>query len=261
MVKPGGAVYAWVYPRERALRETVMGALRSVTTRLPGPAMRTLSFALAPLTLAVRSYSGTQLGRATWNECAQVVHDWLAPPLQSHHDWDEVAGWARAAGLGDLERLPIPVGITAWRPRGGNAPGRDRVSRARVRGAPRSGAVAASPCVAGRGRQGSAHGAHGVRRRRAAGRPTRARFGAGGPDLPHHDHVEDRGTFGARGLAHHGDGVARVLVQARPSSSVVRRSTRSKPAASACASAAERSVRPTPWRREQGRTARPLISA
>jgi SAM-dependent methyltransferase len=117
VVKPGGALYVWVYPRERALRETVSGALRAVTTRLPGPAMRTLSFALAPLTLGVRSYSGTTLGRATWNECAQVVHDWLAPPLQSHHDWDEVAGWACAAGLTDLERLPIPVGITAWRPR------------------------------------------------------------------------------------------------------------------------------------------------
>jgi SAM-dependent methyltransferase len=129
VVKPGGAVYVWVYPRERALRETVMGALRSVTTRLPGPAMRTLSFALAPLTLAVRSYSGTQLGRATWNECAQVVHDWLAPPLQSHHDWDEVAGWARAAGLADLERLPIPVGITAWRPFAAEPP-RDAVSSA-----------------------------------------------------------------------------------------------------------------------------------
>jgi SAM-dependent methyltransferase len=116
VVKPGGALYVWVYPREGALRETVSGTVRTLTTRLPGPAVRALCFALAPLTLAVRSYSKTQFGRATWAECAQVVHDWLAPPLQSHHEWDEVAGWARAAGLADLERLPIPVGITAWRP-------------------------------------------------------------------------------------------------------------------------------------------------
>ena len=78
--------------------------------------MRWLSFALAPLTLGVRSYSGTTFGRATWAECAQVVHDWLAPPLQSHHTYEEVAGWAARAGLTRMERLPIPVGLTAWKP-------------------------------------------------------------------------------------------------------------------------------------------------
>ena len=116
VVRPGGAVYVWVYPREGALREASFAAARSVTTRLPGPVMRWLAFALAPLTLGVRSYSGTRFGRATWAECAQVVHDWLAPPLQSHHGYEEVAGWAAAAGLTCMERLPIPTGLTAWRP-------------------------------------------------------------------------------------------------------------------------------------------------
>ncbi len=116
LVKPGGALYVWVYPREGFLRELVFGTARAVTTRLPGPVVRWLSFAVAPLTLFVRSYSGTRLGRATWSECAQVIHDWIAPPLQSHHTWEEVAGWAAEAGLVDCERLPIPTGITAWRP-------------------------------------------------------------------------------------------------------------------------------------------------
>jgi hypothetical protein len=80
--------------------------------------VRWLAFALAPLTVGVRSYSGTRWGRATWAECAQVVHDWIAPPLQSHHTWAEVSGWAAEAGLGPVERLPIPIGITAWRPAG-----------------------------------------------------------------------------------------------------------------------------------------------
>jgi SAM-dependent methyltransferase len=40
VVKPGGAVYVWLYPREGALREAVFGAARFVTTRLPGPALR-----------------------------------------------------------------------------------------------------------------------------------------------------------------------------------------------------------------------------
>lgn len=116
VVKPGGAVYVWVYPREGTLREAVFSSARAVTTRLPGPVMRWLAFALAPLTIGVRSYSGTRFGRATWAECTQVVHDWLAPPIQSHHTYEEVAGWAAAAGLGRMERLPIPTGLTAWKP-------------------------------------------------------------------------------------------------------------------------------------------------
>jgi SAM-dependent methyltransferase len=117
LVRPGGPLYVWVYPREGALRESVFRVARVVTTRLPGPAVQTLAFALAPLTAFVRSYSGTRFGRATWGECAQVVHDWISPPLQSHHGFDELAAWARDAGLTDVERLPIPTGIVAWRPR------------------------------------------------------------------------------------------------------------------------------------------------
>lgn len=116
VVKPGGAVYVWLYPQEGRLREAVFGAARAVTTRLPGAALRTLCFALAPLTAFVRSYSGTKFPRATWAECAQVVHDWLAPRLQSHHTVEEVSGWAAAAGLVDVEVLPVPVGIVAWKP-------------------------------------------------------------------------------------------------------------------------------------------------
>jgi ubiquinone/menaquinone biosynthesis C-methylase UbiE/uncharacterized protein YbaR (Trm112 family) len=116
VTRPGGAVYAWLYPREGRLREGAMGVARAVTTRLPGAAIRFLSFALAPATIFVRSYSGTRLGRATWAECAQVVHDWLAPRRQSHHAFEEVAEWARAAGLADVERLPVPTGIVAWKP-------------------------------------------------------------------------------------------------------------------------------------------------
>lgn len=116
VVKPGGAVYVWLYPKEGRLREAFFGAARAVTTRLPGAALRTFCFAVAPLTAAVRSYSKTRFPRASWGECAQVVHDWLAPPIQTHHTFDEVAGWAKEAGLGELEELPVPVGMTAWKP-------------------------------------------------------------------------------------------------------------------------------------------------
>jgi SAM-dependent methyltransferase len=115
LVKPGGALYVWLYPEEGPWREAVFGAARRITTRLPAVLVRILAFALVPLTVFVRSYSGTRLGRATWSECAQVVHDWIAPPLQSHHSEAQVRGWAREAGLVDVEVLPVPVGVTAWR--------------------------------------------------------------------------------------------------------------------------------------------------
>jgi SAM-dependent methyltransferase len=118
VVRPGGAVYVWLYPREGAARETFFGAARAVTTRMPGPVVRGLCFAIAPLTAGVRSYSGTKFPRATWGECAQVVHDWLAPPLQSHHTQDELFRWAREEGLVDAVPHPIPVGLTAWKPAG-----------------------------------------------------------------------------------------------------------------------------------------------
>ncbi len=116
VVKPGGAVYAWLYPREGRLREAFFGAARAVTTRLPGAILRWLCFAAAPLTALVRSYSGTRFPSATWAECAQVAHDWLAPALQSHHRFDEVAAWAREEGLTGVERLPVDVGVVAWKP-------------------------------------------------------------------------------------------------------------------------------------------------
>jgi SAM-dependent methyltransferase len=115
VVRPGGAVYVWLYPREGALRERVFGAARAVTTRLPGALLRALCFAIAPLTLFVRSYSGTRFPNATWAECAQVAHDWLAPPLQSHHTFEEVSAWAKEEDLVDVERLPVPVGVVAWK--------------------------------------------------------------------------------------------------------------------------------------------------
>ena len=30
--------------------------------------------------------------------------------------FEEAEGWARRLGLSDVERLPIPVGIVAWKP-------------------------------------------------------------------------------------------------------------------------------------------------
>ena len=116
LVKPGGFLYVWLYPKEGALREAAHRSLRSVTTRLPARATCALSFALVPLLSLTRTYSGTSLRNARWGECAQVVYDWLSPAYQSHHAPDEVAEWYREAGFEAPEATPIPTGFVGRRP-------------------------------------------------------------------------------------------------------------------------------------------------
>lgn len=118
LVAPGGYLYLWVYPRGGWPWETTHRLARAVTSRLPSPVLAALCHGLVPLLGLVPTYSQTRLGRASWSQCAQVVWDWLSPPYQSHHTREEVAGWLRAAGLVDIEHLPVPVGCIARRPRG-----------------------------------------------------------------------------------------------------------------------------------------------
>ncbi|MEQ8765551.1 MAG: methyltransferase domain-containing protein [Planctomycetota bacterium] len=118
LVRPGGYLYLWVYPRGSVLWESVHRAGRAVTTRLPNPVLGGLCTALVPLLSVVPTYSQTRLGRASWQQCAQVVWDWLSPPYQSHHSFEEVQGWLEAEGFEGCERLPVPTGIIARRPRG-----------------------------------------------------------------------------------------------------------------------------------------------
>ncbi len=116
LVAPGGYLYLWVYPRGGRAWEITNRWLRIVTTRMPNRLLAALCYALVPLLSLVPTYSQTRLGRATWRQCAQVVWDWLSPPYQSHHTFKEVAGWLQAAGLVDVESLPVPVGCIARRP-------------------------------------------------------------------------------------------------------------------------------------------------
>ncbi len=111
LVRPGGYLYVWLYPREGRAFETTHRVLRAATMRLPARAVAGISFALVPLLSVARTYSGTRLGRARWSECAQVVYDWLSPAHQSHHSPPEVRGWFEAEGFETIEDLPVPVGM------------------------------------------------------------------------------------------------------------------------------------------------------
>jgi len=117
-MSPGGYTDIWVYPVGSWAWEAANKVLRGVTTRLPSPLLWTLCYCLVPALSVVKTWSGTQFGKNTWSECAQVIHDWLAPRYQSHHKPEELIGWFKEEGLEKIKSIPPATMV------GGRRPGR-----------------------------------------------------------------------------------------------------------------------------------------
>jgi hypothetical protein len=123
LLKPGGRIVVWVYPRERALVGAIMNAQRAVSTRLPLGFLELLCRLSVPVGAAKRRLMasryriverlGVALHLATigvsMHPDAEVrvcdTLDWYAPRYLSRHTVDEVMGWFREAGLVDLADL------------------------------------------------------------------------------------------------------------------------------------------------------------
>jgi SAM-dependent methyltransferase len=123
LLKPGGRIAVWVYPRERPALERVMDLHRAVSTRLPLPVLVALSRLMAPVGGLKRRLmaSGNRLvARAgVWLNVLTIgvsMHpdpevrvcdtlDWYAPKYLSRHTPDEVRGWFAEAGLMDVTDL------------------------------------------------------------------------------------------------------------------------------------------------------------
>jgi SAM-dependent methyltransferase len=120
LLKPGGRIAIWVYPKEKAAVERMMNAQRAVSSRLPLPVLTAMSRALAPVGLLKRRMmasrhrvverAGVALHYLTigvsMHPDAEVrvcdTLDWYAPRFVSRHTTEEVAGWFEAAGLIDV---------------------------------------------------------------------------------------------------------------------------------------------------------------
>ncbi len=123
LLRPGGRIVVWVYPRERPLIEWVMDLQRLVTTRLPLAILLPLCRILAPIgglkrrMMASRSRVVERAGVALHVATIGVsMHpdpevrvcdtlDWYAPRYLSRHTTQEVAGWFERAGLEAIEDL------------------------------------------------------------------------------------------------------------------------------------------------------------
>ena len=121
LLKPGGRIAVWVYPRERPLVEWIMNAQRAVSTRLPLPLLELLCRLTAPIgglkrrLFASRRRVVQRLGVAlhlltigvSMHPDAEVrvcdTLDWYAPRYLSRHTFEEVAGWFHEAGLSDVD--------------------------------------------------------------------------------------------------------------------------------------------------------------
>jgi SAM-dependent methyltransferase len=120
LLRPGGRIAIWVYPRERPIVEAVMNLQRAVSTRLPLALLEPLCRIAAPIGGLKRRLMGSRrwvvqrLGVAMHLATIGVsMHpdpevrvcdtlDWYAPRYLSRHTPDEVAGWFADAGLVDI---------------------------------------------------------------------------------------------------------------------------------------------------------------
>lgn len=114
-VKKGGGFYVWVYPKGSWLWERSQSFLRKITTRLPHSILRRLAYLAVPLLSLVPSYSGTSLRNSSWRQCVQVIWDYYAPCVQSHHTPEEVREWFLKEGFEEPEVLPVPLGMIGFK--------------------------------------------------------------------------------------------------------------------------------------------------
>lgn len=117
LLKPGGRIVVWVYPRERLALEWIMNAHRAVSRRLPLSVLIRLSRWMAPVggwkrrLMASRNWLVARMGVALHLLTIGVsMHpdpevrvcdtlDWYAPKYLSRHTLEEVRGWFADAQL------------------------------------------------------------------------------------------------------------------------------------------------------------------
>jgi SAM-dependent methyltransferase len=133
LVKANGSMFVWLYSKSRRFSNFVLECVRAVTTRLPHPLVKSISFAGAVVDSAVvvpyRAVRRVPGLGAIVDKLApprvklysrypfQVLHaDWfdrLAAPVRFYYNGPEVEEILTAAGLTDVQ--VAPTGLYGWR--------------------------------------------------------------------------------------------------------------------------------------------------
>ena len=123
LLKPGGRIVIWVYPRERPALEAIINVHRAISRRLPLPVLVRLSRLMAPVGALKRRLMVSR----NWLVCKTGVAlnvltigvsmhpdpevrvcdtlDWYAPKYLTRHTPEEVQGWFVEAGLAEITDL------------------------------------------------------------------------------------------------------------------------------------------------------------
>lgn len=136
LLRPGGRIVIWVYPKERPALESIIRVHRAISTRLPLGVLMTMSRLMAPIgglkrrIMASRNRVIARAGVAlnlltigvSMHPDPEVrvcdTLDWYAPKYLSRHTWTEVAGWFAEAGLVDV--IDVGKDQTFFHPGQGN---------------------------------------------------------------------------------------------------------------------------------------------
>ncbi len=132
LVRPGGSIFVWVYSKSRRWTNTLLEGARAITSRLPLPLTRALSwggaaidwvFFIWPYRL-LRGLFGAAVDKVTLPHIRayarypfQVAYaDWfdrLSAPIRNYYNGEDLKGWAERAGL---ENVTISqTGLYGWR--------------------------------------------------------------------------------------------------------------------------------------------------
>lgn len=109
-VKPGGRLAVWLYRRNTRPQEWINSGLRAITTRLPARALEPACAALGVLgSIPIANRTLNKVfnfsNHPDWTLRVCDNYDWYAPRYQSHHGVEELKGWFREEGFGELEEL------------------------------------------------------------------------------------------------------------------------------------------------------------
>jgi SAM-dependent methyltransferase len=123
LLKPGGRIAIWVYPRQRPILERIMDLQRAVSTRMPLGLLEPLCRWSAPIGGLKRRWMSSR--RRLVQRIGVALHlatigvsmhpdpevrvcdtlDWYAPKYLSRHTAEEVRAWFDEAGLTDVVDL------------------------------------------------------------------------------------------------------------------------------------------------------------
>ena len=133
IVKSKGSVFIWVYSKKRAVVNSILETARAITTRVPPPVQKALSYTFAAVDWwVIKAYQGAAaipgVGavvkalplprlRVYTKYPFQVVYaDWFdrfAAPIRFYYDENDLAGWVSRAKL--THTSISTTGLFGWR--------------------------------------------------------------------------------------------------------------------------------------------------